>query len=89
MLATCPSRAADSRAAMFRLSADVASTSSFALTAGYQTKRGRIMWKAEAARTAEALDALGLAHVDIRVPPLCEQCDAPTTHEHLYSTCRT
>ncbi len=40
-----------------------------ALTAGYQTGPGkRIRWGHERKRTREALDVLGLAHVDIRVP---------------------
>ncbi len=40
-----------------------------ALTAGYQTGRGaRIRWRDEARRTTEALDRLGLGHVDIKSP---------------------
>jgi ribose transport system ATP-binding protein len=40
-----------------------------ALTAGYLTGTGgRIRWRDEASRTRSALDALGLAHVDIKVP---------------------
>jgi ribose transport system ATP-binding protein len=40
-----------------------------ALTAGYQTGLGgRIRWGHETRRTREALDVLGLAHVDIKVP---------------------
>jgi ribose transport system ATP-binding protein len=40
-----------------------------ALTAGYQTGLARhIRWRAEAARTREALEGLGLGHVDINVP---------------------
>jgi ribose transport system ATP-binding protein len=40
-----------------------------ALTAGYQTGvGGRIRWGHETKRTREALDVLGLAHVDIKVP---------------------
>jgi ribose transport system ATP-binding protein len=40
-----------------------------ALTAGYQTGPGkRIRWGHERKRTREALDVLGLAHVDIKVP---------------------
>ncbi len=40
-----------------------------ALTAGYLTGRGgRIRWRDEVNRTREALDALGLAHIDVRAP---------------------
>jgi ribose transport system ATP-binding protein len=40
-----------------------------ALTAGFLTGRvGRIRWRDEALRTHDALDALGLAHIDIKSP---------------------
>ncbi len=44
-------------------------TENLALTAGFLTGAGgRIRWRDEASRTRAALDALGLAHIDIKAP---------------------